>query len=193
LPERAARISSPETLFARLALKRLLRARELETRWSKSNSRLAAHRLRVALKRFRYTLESFLPGLAAWSSDLKQLQDFLGDVHDLDVLRRRQIAMLRAYAAPRKLREEQLAKIEKVGSRAVKKYWKALVLKPASRQPGAPPRSLWDRWEKRLRKLAGVTFRVPEGPWPSAAKPGSPAPGKSSRYPNKPHQPSAGK
>jgi exopolyphosphatase/guanosine-5'-triphosphate,3'-diphosphate pyrophosphatase len=45
------------------------------------------HRLRIGLKRFRYVVENFLPlQHAAWSGDLKQVQDLLGDVHDLDVL-----------------------------------------------------------------------------------------------------------
>jgi hypothetical protein len=39
------------------------------------------------VKRFRYTVENFLPREhASWGSDLKELQDVLGEVHDLDVL-----------------------------------------------------------------------------------------------------------
>ncbi len=39
-----------------------------------------------AIKRFRYIVENFLPlQHAAWSDDLKKVQDLLGDVHDLDV------------------------------------------------------------------------------------------------------------
>ena len=45
------------------------------------------HRLRITIKRFRYIVENFLPlQHAAWSDDLKHIQDLLGDVHDLDVL-----------------------------------------------------------------------------------------------------------
>jgi HD superfamily phosphodiesterase len=45
------------------------------------------HRLRIGIKRFRYIVENFLPEQhAAWSDDLKHMQDVLGEVHDLDVL-----------------------------------------------------------------------------------------------------------
>ncbi len=61
--------------------------RDLHLRAQKSRSRLAYHRLRVQLKKFRYAVENFLPAAyAAWESDLKSLQDLLGEVHDFDLL-----------------------------------------------------------------------------------------------------------
>jgi hypothetical protein len=39
------------------------------------------------LKKFRYTVENFLPRRhTKWGLDLKNLQDVLGDIHDMDVL-----------------------------------------------------------------------------------------------------------
>lgn len=70
-----------------LALERLEEARELHARALRSSQPGPWHRLRIGLKRFRYTVENLLPGrCAAWENNLKRLQDLLGDLHDLDVL-----------------------------------------------------------------------------------------------------------
>ena len=57
------------------------------TRALRNRSQVALHTLRIAIKRFRYIVENFLPvEHKAWSKDLKEIQDVLGEVHDLDVL-----------------------------------------------------------------------------------------------------------
>ena len=87
LPRRAARLRSGSMVFKHLALERWTAAHELHRRALRNRSQTALHELRIGLKRFRYIVENFLPQQhAAWSSDLKELQDLLGDIHDLDVL-----------------------------------------------------------------------------------------------------------
>jgi CHAD domain-containing protein len=87
LPARAARIRPGSPLFKHLALERWTEARSLHTRALRNPSQAAWHSLRIGLKRFRYIVENFLPlEHKAWSDDLKEMQDLLGDVHDLDVL-----------------------------------------------------------------------------------------------------------
>ena len=87
LPRRAARVRPGSVLFKHLALERWTEARELHRRALRSRSQAAMHSLRIGIKRFRYIVENFLPKQhAAWSGDLKKLQDILGEVHDLDVL-----------------------------------------------------------------------------------------------------------
>jgi CHAD domain-containing protein/HD superfamily phosphodiesterase len=87
LPRRAARMRTGSIVFKHLALERWTEAYELHRRALRNRSQVAVHRLRIGLKRFRYIVENFLPEQhAAWSDDLKELQDLLGEVHDLDVL-----------------------------------------------------------------------------------------------------------
>jgi len=87
LPRRAVRMRPGSAVFKHLALERWTEAYELHHRALRNRSHVAFHRLRIGLKRFRYIVENFLPEQhAAWSGDLKELQDTLGEVHDLDVL-----------------------------------------------------------------------------------------------------------
>jgi CHAD domain-containing protein/HD superfamily phosphodiesterase len=87
LPARAARVRLGSALFKHLALERWTDARELHNRALRNRSQTAFHSLRIGIKRFRYIVENFLPAEhKAWSNDLKEMQDSLGEVHDLDVL-----------------------------------------------------------------------------------------------------------
>jgi CHAD domain-containing protein len=75
-------------VFQRLAIARLNEAAELYQRARKNRSAVAWHKLRIGLKGFRYTLENFLPQpYDLCSKNLKRIQDLLGEVHDMDVLR----------------------------------------------------------------------------------------------------------
>jgi CHAD domain-containing protein/HD superfamily phosphodiesterase len=87
LPARAGRIRPGSAVFKHLALERWSAARELHIRALRNRSQVAFHSLRIGIKRFRYIVENFLPvEHKAWSNDLKEMQDLLGEVHDLDVL-----------------------------------------------------------------------------------------------------------
>ncbi|MGH9738715.1 MAG: CHAD domain-containing protein [Candidatus Acidiferrales bacterium] len=75
-------------VFQRLALARLNQAAELYQQARRKHSSAAWHRVRIAIKRFRYVLNNFLPRrYETWSDDLKHVQDLLGEIHDLEVLR----------------------------------------------------------------------------------------------------------
>src|SRR5208337_2055751 len=66
-----------------LALERFEEAKELHNRALRTEKPKPWHALRIGLKRFRYTLEGFLPvHSAAWCENLKRVQDLLGDIHD---------------------------------------------------------------------------------------------------------------
>ena len=87
LPQRAARVRPGSVVFKHLALEKWTAAYDLHKRAMRTRSQVALHELRIGIKRFRYTVENFLPRQhATWGNDLKELQDLLGEVHDLDVL-----------------------------------------------------------------------------------------------------------
>jgi CHAD domain-containing protein len=72
-----------------VAVERLQAAQALHNHAVQHRSREAWHALRIGIKRFRYTVENFLPSRhAEWSEDFKRVQDLLGEVHDLDELSR---------------------------------------------------------------------------------------------------------
>lgn len=87
LPRRMARFRPGSLIFRHLALERWTEAHKLHRQALRGDSAPTFHRLRIGIKRFRYIVENFLPAQhAAWSDDLKHMQDLLGEVHDLDVL-----------------------------------------------------------------------------------------------------------
>src|SRR5271169_1655434 len=94
LAKRTGKVPVEGLVFQHLALERLLEAHALHRQALRNRSQRGYHRLRIGIKRFRYTVENFLPQRhEKWAPDLRDLQDALGEVHDLDVLR----ALIRAH------------------------------------------------------------------------------------------------
>jgi len=95
LADRATRVPLDGLVFQYLALERWHDAYELHRTALRNRSAVAYHQLRIGIKRFRYTVENFLPERHQhWSRDLRELQDALGEVHDFDVL----WAMVKSHA-----------------------------------------------------------------------------------------------
>ena len=87
LSKRTRNLPNQEMVFRQIALERWSEMRQLHQQALRNRSHASYHRLRIVLKKFRYTIENFLPTLyAVWGSDLKKLQDLLGEMHDLQVL-----------------------------------------------------------------------------------------------------------
>jgi CHAD domain-containing protein len=94
LSRRAHRVPLESAAFQHIALERWYEAHRLHRQAFRNRTHASYHRLRIGLKKFRYTTESFLPGRhAVWGPQLRWLQDLLGEMHDLHVLWRTALAI----------------------------------------------------------------------------------------------------
>ncbi len=144
LATRTGAIPLEGAVFQHLALERWMEARELHRRALRNRSGVAWHQLRIGIKRFRYTVENFLPQRhEKWSKDLRDLQDALGEVHDFDVLR----AMINSHAGvggeersrwQKRIAEERQKRLDLYRSKMVGK------------------RSLWELWRAELPSGAAL-------------------------------------
>jgi CHAD domain-containing protein len=137
LPRRAGRVRPGSIVYMHLALEKWSAAYDLHKHALRSRSQVSWHELRIGIKRFRYTVENFLPRQhELWGDDLKELQDLLGEVHDLDVLWSTAVGI---HAFPdvesqrgwrEKLNEERSRRIAKyrekmVGRQSLWRAWRA--------------------------------------------------------------------
>ena len=134
--KRAGAVPAGGLVFQHLAVERWEKAYGLHRRALRNRSQASFHALRIGLKKFRYTVENFLPRHhEKWGADLKELQDLLGEIHDLDVLTKTingrpgldRDARLRWRM---KIREERRQRLETyrhrmVGPRSLWRVWRA--------------------------------------------------------------------
>jgi len=138
LANRTGNVPLEGLVFQHLALERWMDARELHRRALRNRSGAAWHQLRIGIKRFRYTVENFLPQRhEKWAKDLRELQDALGEVHDFDVLRTLISAHPVAHDAERsrwfhRIAEERQRRLEVYRSKMVGRA------------------TLWDVWRAEL-------------------------------------------
>ena len=133
LPARAAKIVPDSPAAELLALERWREAWEAHRRALRTRSKTALHRVRIALKRLRYSVENFLPARnAEWGRELKKLQDLLGEVHDLDVLWAAIIHLKPAISAAARAKWEGVIQPERARRLAV---YRAKMTGPKSRWP----------------------------------------------------------
>ncbi len=128
LSSRARQIPPESLAFQHLALELWSEARFLHRQALRNRSQVSFHRLRIGLKKFRYAVENFLPARHdQWGADLKELQDVLGEMHDLDLLWKKAVS-LRAFAGDRsrlewrrKIAEERARRLERYRAKMVGK------------------------------------------------------------------------
>ncbi len=136
--DRAKTIRLDGLLFQHIALERWQQAHELHRQALRNRTQVAYHRLRIGLKKFRYTVENFLPQRhAKWGSGLKELQDLLGEVHDLDVLA---AILMKQPNVSEQNRERWKGRIRKEREERLGKYREKML----GRQ------SLWHAWRADL-------------------------------------------
>lgn len=115
----------------------------------RSNKSRPWHELRIGLKKLRYTVESLLPKHhAAWSENLKRLQDLLGDIHDLDVLAERMKTCTGVAGLERKPWKEA---VQRECDKRVQTY----------RQLTLGKTSIWNKWRHALphgERLEAASF-----------------------------------
>jgi CHAD domain-containing protein len=139
LTKRLLPLPAEDEVFQHFALELWHEARQLHRQALRNRSRASFHQLRIGLKHFRYTIESFLPQRhELWGKDLKMLQDVLGEYHDLFVLWK--TALQIGALADRDLRSQWHERIEEESRIRLLAYRSKMIGKE----------SLWPVWRSGL-------------------------------------------
>ena len=154
LAERTRSTELEGPFFQHMAVERWENAHHLHRRALKNRSQVAFHQLRIGLKKLRYVVENFLPQRhEAWGRDLRELQDLLGQVHDLDVLQ----GIVKSHAGlGLEDRRRWISRIGEARQERLKKY----------REKMAGRQSLWYVWRadlpqgERLQEAALARLRT---------------------------------
>src|SRR5208283_1413546 len=136
LATRASKVPKEGMVFQELALERWMEAHALHHQALRNRSQVGYHQLRIGIKRFRYTVENFLPQRhQKWVKDLRDLQDALGEVHDFDVLRaminthpeisREDLARWQKRIADERQKRLQLYRAKMLGKNSLWQVWPA--------------------------------------------------------------------
>jgi CHAD domain-containing protein len=158
LPKRAERLGAAPITFADLVLERVKEAIARERSWHTNRSQVAAHSLRIAVKQFRYTVQSFLPEqYAAWEKDLKRMQDALGEIHDLDVLRGWLLRAARQESLDHETMKVWLGRIASAREERVERYKRAASANGKRSERGKRATSLWEHWRREIERLAELS------------------------------------
>lgn len=162
LPRRADLIPVGDARLASLALERLNEVFAAERHWQKTYKPADWHKVRIAMKRFRYTVESFLPEqYQTWEPAMKRLQNVLGEGHDLDVLRDWVVQFAEKHSLAAGARKQLLTRIDRAHRERQKQFMTAAGLDGPARRSASgnsrAPKSVLDRWKSKLEGLAGVS------------------------------------
>lgn len=124
--------------FKKMALQACKASRMAHEKACRTEELTDFHQLRIALKRFRYLVENFLPDMhKEWGAQMKRLQDLLGEVHDLDVLQNEIAALAVNFL---EIHAEWKRKINHEINNRLKRYRMAVEKEP----------TLWVVWQESL-------------------------------------------
>ena len=197
LPDSAGALPVGATRLARIAFDLVSDLCVQESHWRRSRSAASWHRLRLAVKRLRYAIESFLPKQQTeWGSELKELQTSLGEGHDLDGLRSRILTWTRHAEVADEVRLRWLETIRTARAARTELYlqFATIAERPAiraRRQRNAHPaesrgkRSIYDWWREEMGRLAKVSPADAARPGRSGANSRWPRAAQNPRFPHR--------